>query len=140
MEKNAKNFAIWAALHSGSCIFFCDEPSFYGGADGFDKKKYLDFCVKYFIKSDTCYDYEPTTNECILKLILLIGIDYDKTEAFESEEVSIFADTFHDPEHEDIVKGTLVLKDGQRINMFARCKIDEEVFNKMQMFNQFFQM
>lgn len=140
MEKNAKNFAIWAALHSGSCVFFCDEPSFYGGVNHFDEKQYLHFCEKYFIKPNDIFYYSPYTEESILKQILLIGIDYDQTEAFESEEVSIFTDTFHDPEHEDIVKGTLVLKDGQRINMFARCKIDEEVFQKMQMFNQFFQV
>ena len=140
MKKNAKNFAIWSTLNSDSCAFFCDEPSFYGGVDGFDKKQYLAFCKKYGIKVDTYYEFRRTSDESILKQILSIGVDYDQTEEFVSKEVSIFTDTFHDSEEEDIVKGTLVLKDGQRINMFARCKIDEKIFDKMKLFDQFSKM
>lgn len=138
MEKNAKNFAIWSALQSGSCTFFCEEPAFYGGLENFDMKQYKFFCEKYSIKFDKYYGYSDKTDKEILDTILMIGIDYDQTQAFVSTEVSIFTDSFHEAELEDVTKGTLVLKDGQVINMFARCKIDEHIFEQMDQFFKFF--
>lgn len=137
MEKSAKNFAIYVALHSGQAMFFCEEPSFYGCVKDFDKKQYRAFCDKYYIKTNPYFEYADSTDEEVLKQILQIGVDFDQTEEFTSDSVALFTDTFHDPEYEDIMKGTLVLKDGQRIMMFARCNIDDRTFKLMEKFNNF---
>lgn len=139
MQKNSKNFTIWAALQSGSVKFFCECPNYYGGSSWVEdgEKLYKKFCEKFYIKENRHYQYQNETDECILKQILKIGIDYDSTPQLESEESSSFAGTGNQSDKEDIVKGTLVLNDGQEIQFYAAVKIDTAMFDLMDQFFKF---
>lgn len=131
MEKNAKNFAIWMALNS-SPTFFTQSASFYGGADfsGAASQLRKAFCEKYYIKTGM---FDGTDSQ-IMKQCMVIGIDWDASSLPESDTASRFTDTFHDAEMIDIVYGTLVLVDGQRIEYFAECSLDMNQFGMMQKF------
>lgn len=131
MEKNAKNFAIWTALHS-SPTFFTQSASFYGGADfsGANAQLRKAFCKKYYIEST--WDFEIDAQ--VLKQCTVIGIDWEASSLPESDTASRFTDTFHDAETIDIVYGTLALVDGQRIDYFAECSLDMNQFDMMQKF------
>jgi hypothetical protein len=131
MKKTPKNFAIWTALNS-DIRFFSSGPSYYGGAnrtkEEIEQAKY--FCEKYHIEKKWSYfdDIE------ILKQIKVIGIDFDKSSLPESDQVSKFEGTFADSSSLDIVTGVLVLKDGQRIDYYAECKLNMDQFKAMQEF------
>jgi hypothetical protein len=43
-----------------------------------------------------------------------VVVDWDKTGDVQSDTVSEFSDTFHDPDTREILRGTLVLLDGTR--------------------------
>jgi len=54
-----------------------------------------------------------------LSLIKKIGVDWNKTDAPTSDLVSEFNGTFEDEGQKEIMKGTLILKDGQKIEWVA---------------------
>lgn len=130
MKKNAKNFAIWTALNNG-ITFFSSGTSFYGGPrqDNEQKLQKKQFIEKYKISKSTFY-----TDQHIHKHIMLIGIDWDRTEAPTSDTASRFQGTFCDAEVIDIVRGKLVLLDGQKIDYYAECKLNMDQFESMKEF------
>ena len=131
MKKTPKNFAIWTALNS-DVTFFSSEPSYYGGNEYTEeqKKQAKYFCKKYYIKTRWSYfdDVE------ILKMIKVIGINFEESSIPESDQVPEFQGTFADATYMDIVRGLLVLKDGQRIDYYARCDLNMDQFKAMQAF------
>ncbi len=133
MKKTPKNFAIWTALNSGECNFFSSVPSYYGGNAYTErqKKQAEHFCEKYYINKNLWSYFDDAA---ILKTIKVIGIDFDECTMPVSDRAAAFQGTFAEATYTDIVIGTLVLKDGQRIDYYARCKLNMDQFKAMQEF------
>jgi hypothetical protein len=136
MIKNAKNFAIWTAINSEKCVFFSERFSYYGGVNMTEKqqKQYVDFCERYSIEVDRSYRYSEYTNETILKQIMSIGIDWDRSCEPSSNTHNCFNGTFADSTLVDTVVGELVLLDGQRIEFVAECTVDTAMFESIAKF------
>ncbi len=131
MKKTPKNFAIWTALNS-DVSFFSNTPSYYGGSTQTEAQKLQlkQFCEKYYIKYDPWWHSSTE----IKKQFDAIGIDFDNCTIPKSDTACKFNGTEADSSVIDIVTGVLVLKDGQRIDYYAECKLDMNQFSAMQAF------
>lgn len=138
MIKNAKNFAIWTAINSEKCVFFADSFSYYGRVNMTDhqQKQYVNFRRKYCIEVDRNYRYSEYTNTTILKQIMSIGIDWERSCEPSSDKHDQFNGTFAESTVVDIVVGELCLLDGQRIDYVAQCKVDTAMFDSIAKFCQ----
>lgn len=136
MIKNAKNFAIWTAINSEKCVFFANDYSYYGGVNmtSHQQKQYVDFCKRYRIKVDNNYRYSEYSDANILKQIMSIGIDWERSCEPSSDKHDQFNGTFADSTAVDIVVGELCLLDGQRIDYVAQCKVDTTMFDSIAKF------
>lgn len=132
MEKNAKNFAIWTALHS-EIYFFTKEIGHFGelrfSREQADAAK--SFAVQHEIPINRHY-IMPTDD--IKAAILKVGIDWGHTEAPKSDSISEFNGTDNDPLYVDVVTGTLQLIDGTKIEYIAKCRLHYDQFEAFRKF------
>lgn len=107
---DSKQFAWFYLIKNGQAN---QRPAYYGGYETIDESigvdvsntKYGLFCQKH---DDTC-----------IALIRKHGIDWDRTQAPDSELVHRFAGTFCDSEMVEYMVGDLVLKNGQKITYYG---------------------
>ena len=118
---NSKQFA-WSYLIKNG--FAGVVHSFYGGYEAIDGEM--------FAKYNRKWDWQLKALPEYRKMVKEIGVDWDKTKAPESDTVSLFTDTFHDPEQVEKLVGVLVLKNGRKINWVADALEVTNVFDMME--------
>jgi len=100
---NSKQFAWLYLIENG--VAGC-RPSYYGGHELSDKRM-----------SSVYRDFDCTSLEAIkqiyLKELKEIGVDWDKTDAPDSNMVSQFAGTFSEADKNEMLSGKIVLKNGE---------------------------
>lgn len=121
---DAKQFAWLYLIENGNAGA---EPSFYGGVDIIDKRlqkaPYNDWMKGY-------ESYEKR-REFYLKELKTYGVDWVKSKSPESDNISQFTDTFHDPTYKEFLVGTLVLKNGTNQHWCAEAIEVTNVFEMM---------
>ena len=104
---NSTQFAWLYLIENGHANV---ERSYYGGYTAWDGK------VSKYGWNDRPVGVDrkeiPKTRGRCLDEILKHGVDWNKTKAPESDSVSLFTDTFNDPEKKETLVGYLYLKDG----------------------------
>jgi len=107
-KMDSKKFAWLYLVEHG---FAGVKHSYYGGFKPND--------LKMFSKYKKSWNWFITAKSEYLSLIKKIGVDWNKTDAPTSDLVSEFNGTFEDEGQKEIMKGTLILKDGQKIEWVA---------------------
>jgi hypothetical protein len=103
------------------------KPSYYGGWDVVPEAVERYQPRKGFYSSIDMADLR----EKMLADVRLWGVDWDRTDAVQSDSVSEFTDTFHDPDTREILRGTLVLLNGTRQQWMADAVEVTNVFDMM---------
>lgn len=123
---DAKQFAWLYLVENGLAG---RQPSYYGGSTVVDervkKSKYMDI-----------FTGAEKTHALYMKEIKEHGVDWKKTLAPESDAVSLFSDTFHDPTKKEVIFGELVLKNGLGQSWYAEALEVSDVFEMMAKANE----
>jgi hypothetical protein len=132
MEKTAKNFAIWMAVHCENFYPFAHRISRFGSIEQTECDR---VAQKEFRKKHESVFMQPSWNtNRYLDVIHKVGIDWDKCLAPVSLQQNLFVGTFADDEIIEVVRGELFLLDGSKIQYVAECKVDTNQFEVMQSF------
>lgn len=122
---NATQFAWLYLIKNG---FAGVQHSYYGG---YKVDKNEPFNEEMFNKYDGSWSWFIKAKDDYIDLIKKIGVNWKKTKAPESSSVSKFQGTFADSKEVEMLEGTLVLKNGQRIEWIADAIEVTSVFEMM---------
>lgn len=101
---DSKQFAWFYLIENGQAGL---QPSYYGGYSAVSSLK------KEFAAMSWDKQYSNPFKERFLANIKTYGVDWEKTSAPESTLVNRFQGTFCDSKQEEMIEGTLVLRNGQ---------------------------
>lgn len=98
---DAKKFAWVYLIENGEAGI---EQSYYGGTTLKDTR------VSHLYSNSWTVDHRIRSQ--YLEEIKTIGVDWRRTAEPQNNEISLFTDTFHDPERKEVIEGTIVLNNG----------------------------
>lgn len=120
---DAKQFAWLYLIEHGDP----GTPSFYGGTE-------IDPAIIKRLpraQNEGFFERHSALERALRQEILDHGVDWDRTPAPQSDSVSQFNGTFHDPEYKEMVVGTLILRNGLRQQWYADSIEVTNVFEMM---------